>query len=143
MTTRTASSRPRSARGLAAAAAALLLVVGLAACGDDGGDDAATGSDDGVTTTTAPADDGGSEGADYIEAKDFSLTSITVAPGAEVEVENEGQATHTVTSDDDAFDSGEVAAGATGSFTAPTEPGAYPFHCSIHASMTGTLTVEG
>jgi plastocyanin len=148
MTTRTASSRPRSARGLAAAAAALLLVVGLAACGDDG-DDTETGDE---TTTTAAstggADDPGSDDADGgttegIEAQDFALTSLTVAPGAEVTVSNVGQKPHTATADDGAFDSGTIQPGATGSVTAPTEPGSYPFHCEIHPSMAGTLTVQG
>ena len=145
MTTSNALSRHLRSRGLAAAAAGVLLVLGLAACGDDSGDDVATGAGDG-TTTVAPADDGGnSDGGEevYIEAKDFSLTSVTVQPGVEVEVENEGEQQHTVTSDDGAFDSGHVAPGSKGSITAPTEPGEYPFHCEIHASMTGTLTVEG
>ena len=39
------------------------------------------------------------------------------------------------------FDTGSTAPGAEGEFTAPAEPGTYAFHCAIHASMTGTLTV--
>ena len=76
-------------------------------------------------------------------AKDFSLTSITVPAGADVAVENSGSATHTVTADDGSFDSGKVAGGSKGSFTAPSTPGEYAFHCEIHSSMTGTLTVKG
>lgn len=75
-------------------------------------------------------------------AKDFSLTSITVAPGAEVTFENEGQAKHTMTADDGAFDAGEVAPGSSAKVTAPSDPGEYGFHCEIHPSMTGTLTVK-
>jgi plastocyanin len=122
---------------------------GLAACGDDGDDVGA-----GDTTTTAAsgsADDGyrgsGDSGGDatgtMIVAKDFSLTSITVAPGTDVKIDNQGSAPHTVTADDDAFDSGTVDGGSSGAFTAPSEPGEYAFHCEIHSSMTGTLTVEG
>lgn len=147
----TAPSRPLRSRGRAAAAVAALLVVGLAACGDDSSDTVAAGSGDGATTTTAPAGDdgyggdttGGATDATHIEAKDFSLTSITVAPGAEVAVENGGAKPHTVTADDGGFDSGTVAPGTSGSITAPTEPGVYAFHCEIHSSMTGTLTVAG
>lgn len=134
-----------------AAALTALLLVGLTACGSDS-EDAETG--DGVTTTTTAAPGGGDDGygggggggaseETYIEAKDFSLTSITVAAGTSVKVENAGSATHTVTADDGGFDSGRVAGGASGSLTAPTAPGEYPFHCDIHPSMTGTLTVEG
>jgi len=136
----------RSAR---VAAVLALLLVGVAACGSDSNDAEAGGGV--TTTTTAPSggDDGygggggGTSEETYIEAKDFSLTSITVAPGTSVKVENTGSATHTVTADDGTFDSGKVAGGASGSLTAPTAPGEYPFHCAIHASMTGTLTVEG
>ena len=79
-----------------------------------------------------------------VTAKDFSLTSATVAPGATVRFVNEGEAPHTATADeDDAFDSGEVEGGSEGSFTAPDEAGTYDFHCEIHPAMTATLTVEG
>lgn len=142
-------SRPnRRLRSLSLAVLLLgLAAVGLAACGDD--DDAGGG---GATTTAAPADDGyGGGGGDSggtadgttVVAKDFSLTSITVAPGADVKVDNQGSASHTVTADDGAFDSGTISGGSSGSFTAPSDPGEYAFHCEIHSSMTGTLTVEG
>jgi plastocyanin len=127
---------------VAAGAVAALAVVALAACGDDGDDDA---PDDaaGTTTTTEGGGDEPATGGTTIEAKDFELTSITVAPGAEVEVVNGDDVAHTVTSDDDEFDSGSVAGGTSATFTAPSEPGEHPFHCDIHPSMTGTLTVEG
>lgn len=127
-------SRRSHARALAAVAVGLLLVVGLAACSDD--------DDDGGTlpdSTTTVAGGGGST----VVAKDFSLTSVTVAPGSEVTFSNEGSATHTMTADDGAFDAGRVAGGSNATVTAPTDPGAYPFHCEIHSSMTGTLTVQG
>lgn len=137
---------PRRRPGRLAAALSTVLLVTLAACGSDDDSDAAR--DTTTTTASSGGDDYGSPGGGesdgtVIEAKDFSLTSITVTPGAEVTVENAGSATHTVTADDGAFDSGRVAGGASGSLTAPAEPGAYAFHCEIHPRMTGTLTVEG
>jgi plastocyanin len=35
-----------------------------------------------------------------------------------------------------------VPASGTAELTAPA-PGTYAYHCNIHGSMTGTLTVEG
>jgi plastocyanin len=154
MPTRSEPSRSARARALATVSIAALLVVGLAACGDDSDVDTAsgdattvtTGADDGYgsdqTTTTGEAGDDEAAGTE-VEAEDFSLTSVTVAPGAEVTFENYGENPHTMTADDGAFDSGRVEPGESVKVTAPDEPGAYPFHCEIHDSMTATLTVEG
>lgn len=123
------------------AACVVALLLGAAACGSD--DDAEAES---TTTTAAPeGDDGGATAeGDEIVAADFSLTDLTVAPGAEIVLANEGSAPHTATADDGSFDSGQVAGGETSDpITAPEQPGAYPFHCEIHGSMTATLTVEG
>lgn len=119
----------------------MVLVLGLAACGDDG-DDTSAGDND-PTTTTAGDTGGDAAGGSTVEAADFSFTSITVTAGAEVGFENTGAKPHTMTADDGAFDSGNVAGGSSTTLTAPSEPGAYAFHCEIHPSMTGTLTVEG
>jgi plastocyanin len=126
-------------------ALATILLLSLAACGDDDDGGAVAADDDTTATTAAPAgDDGADDGAvPSIEAVDFSLTSVTVSPGAEVEVENAGDKPHTATADDGAFDSGTIEPGASGSITAPSEPGTYAFHCTIHPNMTGALTVEG
>jgi plastocyanin len=40
-----------------------------------------------------------------------------------------------------AFDSTQPSGGSS-SFTAPTKPGSYPFHCTIHPFMHGTLVVQ-
>jgi plastocyanin len=132
---------------------AVLMVGGLAACGDDSGSAATKGDS---SSTTAKSDDdatslaGSDAGNDAdvgtevtIVAKDFSLTSVTAKPGQEVYLDNQGSQTHTVTADEGAaFDTGRVAPGKEADFDAPSQPGTYTFHCSIHASMTGTLTVE-
>jgi plastocyanin len=110
--------------------AAVLLAVSVAACGDDGGTDA---SSSGSTTPK--------EAEVTIVAKDFSLTSVTAKPGEDVYLDNQGASTHTVTADDGSFDTGNVAAGKQAELTAPSTPGTYAYHCSIHSNMTGTLTV--
>ena len=133
-------NRPAAAKPLALLAALLLLGGLLTACGDDGGDDAAATGGSGATSTTAKAGDAGDEIT--ITAKDFSLTSVTAKAGEDVYVDNQGPSTHTVTSDQaGAFDTGNIAAGKQAELTAPTAPGTYAFHCTIHPNMTGTLTV--
>ena len=67
---------------------------------------------------------------------------VTVAPGVEVTVKNDDSAEHSVTSDKEgAFDE-HIDGGEEDTFTAPTEPGEYPFHCVYHPSMKGTLIVQ-
>jgi plastocyanin len=147
------STRPHVRRSLLALATATLLVAGAAACGSDDNTSTSSGND---ATTTSVDSSGGRYGSGdtsggsgestdgTIMAKDFSLTDLTVGPGEKFTMKNEGPATHTATADDGAFDSGQVTAGSSSSeMTAPMEPGSYPFHCQIHATMTATLTVEG
>ena len=66
---------------------------------------------------------------------------ITVKKGATVKWFNKDGYAHTVTSDDGTtFDSGNLAAGATFSYTATTV-GTFPYHCELHSNMTGILEV--
>jgi plastocyanin len=128
-----------------------VLALSVAACGDDDDDDVdASGS--GTTGATEPAsgsDDlyggsgsGGGSSDDGVTASDFTFSSFTAAPGAEVTFQNEDDVRHTMTADDGSFDSGEVDGGSSATITAPSEAGDHAFHCEIHPSMTGTLTVE-
>ena len=138
-----------------AAAVALTLVV--AGCGGDD-DDGATdevegtedvgGSDAGATDDTAADDSGddaagggGGEAEVTIANFAFSPDEITVAEGGTVTVTNEDSASHTFTSEDGNFDL-PLDGSASGSVTLTVGPGSYDFLCTIHPSMTGTLTVE-
>lgn len=49
---------------------------------------------------------------------------------------------HTLTADNQAFNTGNVTDGLPTTFTTPTQPGKYPFHCIHHRYMTGVLTVS-
>jgi plastocyanin len=80
-----------------------------------------------------------------IEIQDFkhSPSVLTVKTGETIKVTNRDVAGHSVTSDDEtSFDTGIVGQNQTVEFTAPTEPGSYPYHCTPHPNMTGTLVVE-
>jgi plastocyanin len=70
----------------------------------------------------------------------FGPASISVPVGSTVTWTNQDGTAHTVTADDGSFDSGNLAPGATFSQTFDT-PGTYTYHCAIHSSMTGTITV--
>ncbi|MEO8162700.1 MAG: cupredoxin domain-containing protein [Ilumatobacteraceae bacterium] len=73
-----------------------------------------------------------------IEGSSFSVTG-DVKSSDVVSITNHDSFKHTVTADDGAFDV-EVSGGTTESLPALT-PGVYSFHCKIHSSMKGSLTV--
>ncbi|MEV7026201.1 cupredoxin family copper-binding protein [Kitasatospora sp. NPDC093558] len=91
------------------------------------------------TATSAPS----STGALQVTIKNFAFepASLTVSPGQTVTVVNRDSTTHTVTASDKSFDTGNIAPGATATFTAPQQAGAHPYICTIHPFMHGTLTV--
>ena len=66
--------------------------------------------------------------------------TLTVRPGDVVVWINKDPFPHTVTAAG-AFDSGSVAAGKSWRFTAKTS-GTYPYLCTLHTTMKGTLRVE-
>lgn len=75
-----------------------------------------------------------------IEGFAFAPEEITIAPGGSVTWTNRDPADHTVTADGGAFDSGPFGEGATFTETFE-EPGTFSYHCQIHPSMTGSVTV--
>jgi predicted lipoprotein with Yx(FWY)xxD motif len=83
-----------------------------------------------------------------VHIKDFGFgDTLTVAPGTTVNWVNDDAAPHTVTSDTQKFDSGNMASGATFKFTFTTE-GEYPYFCTYHGSaggngMAGKVIVRG
>jgi plastocyanin len=70
----------------------------------------------------------------------FSPANVNVAAGTTVTWVNDGNVAHTVTSDDGQFDSGVLMPG--DSYTVVFNGrGTITYHCSIHPSMTGSVTV--
>ena len=70
----------------------------------------------------------------------FQPASMQVPAGTTVTWTNSGAATHTVTADNDAFDSGRLAPGASFSQTFAAA-GTFTYHCEIHPQMIGTIVV--
>jgi len=79
-----------------------------------------------------------------ITISSFAYTGdLTVKAGAKVTVTNKDGVPHTLT--DKAtmkFDTGTISPNSSGTFTAPTKPGSYPFGCRFHPDMKGTLIVQ-
>lgn len=120
-------------RRVAVGLAALGLLTGLVACGDDD-----SSSDGG--SADQPSNGSGSADA-TLEVDSIAYSDVTAPAGGTLEIDNTSGVAHTFTADDGSFD---VSYGAdeTVDVDVPSEPGDYPFHCKIHASMTATLTVD-
>ena len=72
----------------------------------------------------------------------FSPATLTVSGDRLIAVANDDSTAHTFTADDGhSFDTGPIDTGASTSVTAP-RPGRYPYHCTIHPFMHGTLVVR-
>jgi len=72
----------------------------------------------------------------------FSPASITVPVGTTLTWTNRDDIPHTVVSNDKKFKSKALDTDEKFSFTF-TEPGTYPYFCSIHPKMVGKVVVEG
>ena len=126
------SKVPSFKTAVAIAAAALFAVTLVAACG----------SSSHARAAGSPAVSGSTI---VIKNFAFSPPDLTVAPGTKVTVRNEDSAAHTLTAaapHDRVFDTGDLAGGATTTFTAPATPGTYSYICLMHQFMHGTLTVR-
>ncbi|MCU1397982.1 MAG: plastocyanin [Acidimicrobiales bacterium] len=88
--------------------------------------------------STAPA-----TGGSAVSIKDFKFDAVdlTVAKGTTVTWTNGDKQAHTATSSGN-FDTGSIAAGATGTATFDTA-GTFAYICSFHPFMKGTITVTG
>jgi len=72
----------------------------------------------------------------------FSPNPITIKVGDTVTWTNNGSVSHTSTSNTGAWDTGSISSGATSSAVAFPNAGTFPYHCTIHPSMTGTVVVS-
>ncbi|GAA1247305.1 hypothetical protein GCM10009665_42870 [Kitasatospora nipponensis] len=79
-----------------------------------------------------------------VTIKNFAFTpaDLTVAPGTVITVTNQDTTAHTLTATGKEFDTGTLEPGKSATITAPTTAGSYPFICTIHPFMKGTLTVS-
>jgi plastocyanin len=78
----------------------------------------------------------------------YEPPEVTVSPGATIVWDNQDNAIHTATSGksptpDGKFDSSLVGANQQSKpVTVPTEPGDYPYFCTLHPFLQGTVVVQ-
>ncbi|HEY8987546.1 MAG TPA: plastocyanin/azurin family copper-binding protein [Candidatus Limnocylindrales bacterium] len=93
-----------------------------------------------TAASLAAASAGSSSNAVSIKDTAFNPTAITVKVGDKVTWTNNDGFAHTVTLDDNSVDSGNLTPGATFDNTFAAA-GTFAYHCKIHSSMHGTVTV--
>jgi len=77
----------------------------------------------------------------YVQFSAVGPSQLDVLPGQTVRWTNVSNRTHTITSDDRLFDSGDLPGGSNFSFTFPSV-GTYRYHCTIHPAITGEIDVR-
>ena len=141
---------------LTVAAAALTAAIAACSSGNDSSGSAApsvaTTSSAAAPTTSAPGggeatnsdDNGPAAASGTITIQNFAFGApLTVRPGAMIKITNMDAAAHDIASDDgETFRTPLLNHGESATFTAPTQPGSYPFHCDYHGNMHGTLVVK-
>ncbi|MHB9149559.1 MAG: cupredoxin domain-containing protein [Thermoleophilia bacterium] len=110
----------------------LVAVVVLVGC-------SSSSSDPGATTTVQSSGDG-SLVVKMMDAS-FEPETLTVKAGDTVRWVNEDSASHNAVAEDDSWGTDLFGEGGSGSVTFDA-PGVYPFVCTAHAGMKGTIVVE-
>jgi plastocyanin len=76
-----------------------------------------------------------------IENFAFAPADVTAAVGETITWTNSDSAPHTATLDDGACDTGNIAQNASAGLVFDAA-GSYPYHCTIHPNMKGTITIQ-
>ena len=110
---------------------AILALSGLS-CGGDDNNPMNPGGGGADKTITIVGENG---------SNSFSPNPDTVTVGQTVAWHNAAGTTHTATANGATFNTGNISAGGTSAKITMSTPGSFPYHCSIHPTMTGTLVV--
>jgi plastocyanin len=126
------TSRGRAGGGPAVVVGSIVMILLLLAAGCGDGGDTPSG------TTTGEGD---TDAVVVIDDVAFTNGDVRVALGGSVTFDNQDSQSHTATAPDGSFDSGTIAAGESSSVTFD-EAGTFPYICSFHPFMRGTVTVS-
>jgi plastocyanin len=107
-----------------------LTVFALAACSSSSMASGTTCSTSGASATITASD-----------GLTFAPATATITHGQSVCWQNSGSIAHTVTSNDGTSFGSNLSSGQLFVQTFATA-GSFPYHCTIHAGMTGTITVN-
>jgi plastocyanin len=139
-------------RRISILALSLFALLALSACASDGGT-AATGATAPQpaesAAASAPAAAGGGcatsseAGAVSVGIENFAYApaDVSAAVGETITWTNSDSAPHTATLDDGACDTGNIAQNASAGLVFDAA-GTYPYHCTIHPNMKGTITIQ-
>ena len=72
----------------------------------------------------------------------FAPNPVTVTAGQTVSWKNNDSDVHQITQDANTFSTSNVSKGAATSAITMSTKGTFTYHCGIHPSMTGTITVQ-
>jgi len=80
-------------------------------------------------------------GSSTLTTTAYSPNPVNIAVGGTVSWMNNDNTAHTATANNGGFDSGNIAPGASFSRTFTTA-GSFPYKCTIHPGMVGTVNVQ-
>jgi plastocyanin len=145
MTTHTKSEKnSRFRRTLLVGMGVAVVAVAVILVGCSSGGTTTTAGPTGGIVTTVPSG-GGSTGGATVEVKmegmAFSPQTVTIKAGDTVTWTNMDQPPHNATAVDSSWKTSTLATGETGSVTFATA-GTFPYICTIHPNMTGTVIVQ-
>jgi plastocyanin len=91
----------------------------------------------------APCAESSAAGEVAVSIKGFAFNpaSITAKVGQTITFKNEDSVPHTATLDDGSCTTPQIAGGSSDGLMF-TAAGTYPFHCNVHPTMKGTITVS-
>ena len=80
-------------------------------------------------------------GAQLLTTTSYVPDTLSVKVGTTVKWTNNDSIAHTATSNNNLWDTGNIAPGTTGSYTFQSA-GTFPYYCIYHFGMVGTITVQ-
>jgi plastocyanin len=121
---------------------ALVCVVALAGCGGSDSSQTPTMPTPAPPPSGTPAVTVGiSTGASFLSTTAYVPNPVTLSVGTTIKWINTDNVAHTVSSQNNVWESGNIAPGATYSRTFPSA-GSFPYYCVYHPLMVGIITVQ-